>query len=773
MLKNMLGSGKPVINETSNKSLSDYINDAIGIHDIDEYIEFIMNCDCSVFAPLTILVMANISLDATNKLLKKLDIKYISDDKYVNFFELVEIKAFDHIYEILSFLKKNNNSKLDEVLFKVHKKVGAFIMFLFVMVPNNYVKRLWNIVKDTHLTYEDKISQKNLLMILVLTYHQNSDKHLFGELFEVVKEYIEIVPKFLYRPRHLPIMNKLMVFESRLDMSYSEEEYAKIKYKDDLDDHNIKLIKHIIKSDPDVVNVTDSYGQHSLMYAALGNHIGLFDFLMDNSANINTTIVTSKTSHTLIYVIKTGTIELQEHIIKYIDQIDFSFVDHNLESFASYAAGTINDLSMELFKKIIEWSDNLEKSNIFGNTILHILARNIYRFKEVEDILLNKKLDFSKVNTYGRQFIDYVNKDDIRVLYDFMLRYYDKHNTNSSKLDADVIIDKLLSKKRVDKKNDAIIVKYSHADYSIFNNSWYNILIQMYNITKKYDEYGFPFYNYDDIDLHKLIKCNRTKCKKNEICTDKLTHELCKYYVNATKKVEKYPSVYLQLNHLWYDKNSYIIPHKLYEALEYVHKETEQYIFGFMLTINEENLNHANALIIDMNKKIAIRFETYGNYKDNTIYNNSDIDNAYEKYLQSHDKSFKYIRPRDYLPTISFQSVSQTDVYDYVKMGDPEGFCAAWTVWFIETYIIHNKRIKDKKDLKILCENLFNKILTTHGSIIDYIRNYGNNLAEEEAKVVHDEIGINPERKYIKYYSKEDLSYIFEYINKNIEDQFI
>ena len=44
---------------------------------------------------------------------------------------------------------------------------------------------------------------------------------------------------------------------------------------------------------------------------------------------------------------------------------------------------------------------------------------------------------------------------------------------------------------------------------------------------------------------------------------------------------------------------------------------------------------------------------------------------------------YTYLKPKDYLPNIGFQSLENLMTNQCKKIGDPNGFCAAWCIWWI------------------------------------------------------------------------------------------
>ena len=95
----------------------------------------------------------------------------------------------------------------------------------------------------------------------------------------------------------------------------------------------------------------------------------------------------------------------------------------------------------------------------------------------------------------------------------------------------------------------------------------------------------------------------------------------------------------------------------------------------------------------------------------------------------------EYLRPQDFLPSVSFQSLSNDEFAEVKKLGDPPGYCLAWSFWYIDTRMsnpnIHPKDIFDLTNKKIVeyMKEINEPSQTINEKIfISYIRNYAKSL---------------------------------------------
>ena len=67
------------------------------------------------------------------------------------------------------------------------------------------------------------------------------------------------------------------------------------------------------------------------------------------------------------------------------------------------------------------------------------------------------------------------------------------------------------------------------------------------------------------------------------------------------------------------------------------------------------------------------------------------------------DKDIKIILPKDYLYDTGFQNISNDSLN--IRLGDPGGFCLAWSLWFLEL-----KLNNPDEDNHLLVKNAFDNI---------------------------------------------------------------
>jgi len=201
----------------------------------------------------------------------------------------------------------------------------------------------------------------------------------------------------------------------------------------------------------------------------------------------------------------------------------------------------------------------------------------------------------------------------------------------------------------------------------------------------------------------------------------------------------------------------------------------------FKLTILYDTSSHANMIIYDKNKMILERFEPYGFIN---VIDNENLDgfiwNKIGKKIQKYiNNTIEYINPPKYTQIASFQLISNDNMTSYKKIGDPAGYCLAWTYWYLEMRInnpdvypltLIEKSINDILNISINDNFKKNTIEENNKIFIDFIRNYSDNLDKIKKNVMINKMGINNNNIYNMIYSGEEVNRIYGYFKKQINN---
>jgi len=161
---------------------------------------------------------------------------------------------------------------------------------------------------------------------------------------------------------------------------------------------------------------------------------------------------------------------------------------------------------------------------------------------------------------------------------------------------------------------------------------------------------------------------------------------------------------------------------------------------------------HTNIIFWNRTKNIIERFEPNGKNPPMTYdYNPRLLDSLLENKFKNIDKDAKYITPMDYLPTIGFSMIENLEDHRCKKIGDPNGFCTAWCIWYC-----YQKLLNLDTDSEDLVKQLINNIKLQAKSFKNLIRDFSKNISSYRDEFL-EKIDIDINDWILTNYSEEDL----------------
>lgn len=466
------------------------------------------------------------------------------------------------------------------------------------------------------------------------------------------------------------------------------------KYIDKLFEYNINY------------NIPDAYGNYSYHYAIMEKNIIFLDKLFNlpnYTINYNNTNVNGET------------------------------ILHLLLQYYDYSDITQNDKLFKIFIILLK-NTNLNIQNNNGITILHLIIDNkLYENDEIKNILMSgeKELNLFIMDNDNVDGMDRSNDIIINIVIN---SYYNRLKLikDISKLteweqycsndDLNNLV-KIIKKRNIDKdisyyckdiiKNTIINEKRSIPDFKEINLNFEDEIVMENSC----------FYTGATIDiLFGLVYLKKYK-NVSFIVSYPLSDnfKLIEYY----KKMGIDYSYKLEFNNIeitWsYQKIIYMTN---FDSLLLNLITLEDRFIVIPLGIEIAEGSHANIIIIDKVNKIIERFEPNGaNQPRNFNYNQSLLDSLLETKFESLLNNYKYIKPKDYLPIVGFQML-ETSMIDKCKhIGDPNGFCAVWCIWYT-SYRIKNPDVPNN----ILVLELINNIKLSNKNFRNVIRNFSNKI---------------------------------------------
>jgi hypothetical protein len=429
----------------------------------------------------------------------------------------------------------------------------------------------------------------------------------------------------------------------------------------------------------------------------------------------------------------------------YIDQYHkdnktiFRFKDETDSFHNTYLHRLLTHENISYFPaKIINFFINhtdLDQPNYVGDTSAHYIFKyNIW--KDYKDVLKNRTINLFAVDELGNNCYSYISDNDKAEFLEFTktikLPPLDQHEKTNDQNNSELITSMIKLEKKTGKREPL--------NYGLFNSNMIHYMLYLRYLTNKHKSLYIPVrkYSMDDQNKH-LFLFNMSACpviEQQEIMNRNIKTYLQAYYS------------YLPHNIYWHDSKLNYIDHELPLILKYHNQlytpEENRYIMIKITIIVTPKLLHANCLIYDRLNKEAWRFEPYG---ITDLKNGKALDNSIHNMLKEIYGDIKYHDPDSYLSDLKFQLADGEDLYENKNLGDPGGYCLAWTIWFMDLVLSNpNKDVRtlvktffDKKVInKILSDEENNSDIQTENIYLDFIRRYAHKLDNEKNLLLID-----------------------------------
>ena len=161
-----------------------------------------------------------------------------------------------------------------------------------------------------------------------------------------------------------------------------------------------------------------------------------------------------------------------------------------------------------------------------------------------------------------------------------------------------------------------------------------------------------------------------------------------------------------------------------------------QFIFILLTLIHPKRCNqksfgaHANVLIYDKKTNTIERFEPNGCTVNFDIwFEVKEFDKVFKQIAKNVFEA-KYISPDICCPFIGPQAIQESE--KLMKIADPGGFCAAWTLWIIELRMKNPD--KALKDLQLLA---IKKMRRDPKPMTDFIRSFSQFVVKKRKEVLN------------------------------------
>jgi len=493
------------------------------------------------------------------------------------------------------------------------------------------------------------------------------------------------------------------------------------------------IVAELLKSNAD----TNIYSQ-DIVYpihtaCAIGNEV-IVKSLLDYGADIN---VIDYEGYTPMHVCcATDKIQIAKILINYkLTKTNSIGINVNIAN--SFNSIPLHLVFLKQLPNFLEFIDllieksNLNIQNMNGDSCLHLLCRNAL-WKRYHSILITKKLNIVTINKKNERPIDYVDDADKKQFIDMVIDSYQYiliHSSHQWRIQWEV-----------DCKNDTKLCRENIEDY---------VLSLLKKKSIGCEDRTYPFKS--------VAKCINIPIDER-VSFNTLTGHSIEYLAGSVLLHQKYSNATIVMPRLqWLDnicnqsnnlseiiKNTQcsmfpdmILWDDVDKSLSVI-EQVDQLIIKSISDINirfiviptsivfGSNIGHANAIIYDKKTNELERFDPAGAIGKNQLFDNK-LSNHFSKLI----KNVKYIRPSDFMK-VGIQNLDITEKYmGDSNIGDPIGFCVAWSFWYADMRMRYPEIKRDK-----LVKYVISQINTKDLRYRTVIRNYASNITKIRDQVL-------------------------------------
>ena len=458
--------------------------------------------------------------------------------------------------------------------------------------------------------------------------------------------------------------------------------------------NNDEVINYILdNTNINLNNRTLEYGITALHQLIVFGKINQTKKLIDMGADI--TITDNLGNNLIHFSLSENNIQFAEYLIeKNLINLNYTNVDGNTPLHI-YLSSEARKLDNNFLEKLIENTD-LNIQNNKGKTQLYLLQKRDI-IDDFKSLLINKNLNiFIKDNKGKYIYQDIKNNNEILdIIYKSYLNSLD---TNDLIVDWEIKCRDIINNVTEDKNfNDKSVNKIKTV-YDCINKIKDVIKNEKRSIPKmKNIDYDFDsglilkdcFFSGFPIDtLFGLLWLKKTYPFISLILDYPLTENdsIINFYSRIGKDLN-FKLDFINSMILW-SYQTIFFPDYFNSVIEKEIKNDSTIII-IPIGIETPQGAHTNILFWDVKNKILERFEPNGKSQPlNFNYNSNLLDNIILSKFKEFDEKIKYLTPNDYLPNVGFIMLENLEKNKCSKIGDPNGFCTAWCIWYCYQKII-------------------------------------------------------------------------------------
>lgn len=578
-------------------------------------------------------------------------------------------------------------------------------------------------------------------------------------------------------PLHYAIMfNRIYIIKEMLQIKFN------INFKDNDGNTALHLIIKSAKEDYlEIIsmmidkniglNQVNKNGENALHIAVESKNVEIVKMLLRNGINIDTETINDHLTPLLIATIH-GSIQICEILLNHNPNVNCQDIYGN--TLLNHAIFNKSKQLIELFHDKV----NVNLTNISGNTTVNLFFENDipidklseYKFDEIlyksrlniqnnvgkttwhyliekniweiyESVLVNKKnkifiQDIDGVSPFDMIVKNFSEKKDkfIDMIAKSFFNYISHNHNESYSIDINCIekikkLDDIKKMSSKDKNNcldeikkiiyeKNISVPEKKKSYCLNNMSFENIKFSSYTGISLDIIMGLIY-------LQKKFNIIQTSLSDNFIENPSLEN----YYKSNGIQKGRF-SDFLNFEIVWSFQKIFI-PTTLKQIINNFKADPIKKYLVLPVGIELSNGAHANILFYNKQTNEMERFEPYGmdfppGFNYNPLNLDTNLKNLFTNYFENNNQiEFKFYSPSSYQTKIGLQLLDTIEYNKEKNIGDPGGFCAAWSLWYVEMRISNQNVLRNE-----LIYKLINYIRLKRVTFRSVIRSFTKNITD-------------------------------------------
>lgn len=512
---------------------------------------------------------------------------------------------------------------------------------------------------------------------------------------------------------------------------------------------NQEIIDYLLdKSDVNLNNKTKEFGTTALHQLIVNDKVKLVKKLID--LNVDITISDNLGNNPIHFSILEKNNELILLLLK-MNKINLNLTNLNGYIPLNLYLEENKKYDEDILKLLIE-NSNLNIQNFNGNTSLFLLF-NKSLFFDYSKELLKKKLNIF-IQNYKGESIYNSSKDKEKLIELVSKSFYNNLDYNLvidwEKKCADIRLNKKNDNNKELKTEDDCIkkIKYiiKNENRSIPKIKEIKVDLNSGLILKDCFFSGYP------IDtLFGLLWLKKNTKNLNLVLGYPMTlsEPLEKFYNDIGVNIN-FRNDFINTMILWTNQKIFF-PDYFDSTIESLLKNKAESII-IAIGIETPQGAHTNIIFWNVKNKVIERFEPNGkNPPISFNYNPDLLDSILINKFSNFSKDFKYLKPSNYLPQIGFQMIENLENETCKEIGDPNGFCTVWCIWYC-----YQKSLNLEIESEELVDQLINNIKLEGKSFKNLIRNFSKNISKLRDEYL-DMVDLNINRWILSSFEEDKL----------------